>query len=287
MGEPEEQATVGSGTGGGPWVRLQPVLDRMFTAVEDLLVGQVAEVAPATAPTVIDVGCGTGATTLALARRLGPGSRCTGVDVSEEMTAVARRRAAGEGLDVDFVVADAQRHGFAAGAADVVASRFGVMFFDDPVAAFANLRAATRDEGSLRAVVWRGPGDNPFMTRAEEAAADVLALPPRPADGPGQFGLADRDRTRGVLVDAGWSDVGVEPVDLGCRLSADELDTYLGHMGPVGRVLAGCDDEERARLVEHVRPAFDPFRHGDEVRFTAACWLLTGSHRPSGVPPSR
>jgi SAM-dependent methyltransferase len=261
-------------TGGGPWVRMQSTLDAMFAELESFLVEQVAA---AKAEAVIDVGCGTGATTLAMARRLGPGARCVGVDVSEPMVALARQRAADDGAAAEFVLADAARHRFTPGAADVIASRFGVMFFDDPVAAFANLLAATRDGGALRAIVWRGSAENPFMTAAEEAAAEMLALPPRQPDAPGQFAFADRDRVRAILADAGWSNAEVEPVDFTCAIPAARLDTYLGTMGPVGRALVEHDAATAARVVEHVRPAFDRFRHGDDVRFTAACWLMAAA----------
>jgi SAM-dependent methyltransferase len=247
---------------------MQATLDGTYAEVEDFLVDQVAA---QNASTVIDVGCGTGATTLVIARRLGQGSRCTGVDLSEQMIELARRRAGGEDTTAEFVVADAQRHRFAPGAADVIASRFGVMFFDDPAAAFANLRAAARDGGALRAVAWRGAEHNPFMTAAEEAAAGLITLPPRP---PGQFAFADRERVREILTASGWSDVDVAPVDFACAFPAGQLDAYLGSMGPVGRALAEHDEATRARVVERVRPAFDHFRHGEEVRFTAACWLV-------------
>jgi SAM-dependent methyltransferase len=248
-------------------VRLQATLDAMFAHVEDLLVDQIDPGAAA----VLDVGCGTGATTLAIARRLGPHSRCVGVDISEQMIALARQRAAGG--EVEFLVADAGRHPFEPGAFDVIASRFGVMFFEQPEHAFANLRAATRGGGTLRAVVWRGSVENPFMTTAEQAADGMLALPPRTA-GPGQFAFADHGRVVDLLVAAGWSDADVAPVDVDCAFPAADLDAYLGTMGPVGRALTEHDEATRARVVEHVRPAFDRFRHGDEVRFTAACWLV-------------
>lgn len=258
-----------SWSGADGWVRLQATLDGMFAAVEDLLVDQVDPSATA----VLDVGCGTGATTLAIARRLEPGARCVGVDISEQMIALARRRAVGAA--VEFVVADAGRHRFAPGTADVIASRFGVMFFDQPEHAFANLRAAARRGGTLRAVVWRGPEENPFMTAAEQAVDGVLTLPPRSTDGPGQFAFADRGRVLDVLAASGWSDADVMPVDVACAFPAADLDAYVGTMGPVGRALTEHDEATRARVVEHVRPAFDRFRQGDDVRFTAACWLVT------------
>ena len=115
-----------SWSGADGWVRLQATLDAMFAHVEDLLVDEIDPRAAA----VLDVGCGTGATTLAIARKLGPHARCVGVDISEQMIALARRRAAGGA--VEFVVADAGRHAFDPGAFDVIASRFGVMFSSSP-----------------------------------------------------------------------------------------------------------------------------------------------------------
>jgi SAM-dependent methyltransferase len=256
-----------SWSGADGWVRLQATLDAMFAGVEDLLVDQVDPSATA----VLDVGCGTGATTLAIARKLGPHARCVGVDISEQMIALARQRAADAA--VEFVVADAGRHRFDPGAFDVIASRFGVMFFEQPERAFANLRTATRGGGTLRAVVWRRPEETPFMTAAEQAADGLLALPPRTA-GPGQFAFADRGRVLDVLGAAGWSDADATPVDVDCAFPAADLDAYVGTMGPVGRALTEHDEATRARVVERVRPAFDRFRHGDEVRFTAACWLV-------------
>jgi len=270
-----EQAAQWNGPGGGAWVRLQGVLDAMYVPLEELLVDRVAEAAPGI-PSVLDVGCGTGATTLALARRLGPGTAVTGVDVSGPMLAAARERASRAGLEVPFVAADAQRHDFGPGPR-VVASRFGVMFFDDPPAAFAHLRAAASPGGALRAIVWRDPGENPFMTAAPEAAAGLLDVPAPVPGAPGQFGLADGGRTATMLRAAGWGEVTVEPVDRECTFPASELEAYLTLMGPVGRALAGRDDATRARVLDRVRPALAPFVRGDEVVFTAACWLVSAT----------
>ncbi|MEJ2887494.1 class I SAM-dependent methyltransferase [Actinomycetospora aeridis] len=271
MDAQQEQTSAWNGTGGNAWVRLQPVLDAMYAGIEELLVDRVAAAVTGPAPVVIDVGCGTGATTLAIARRLGPAASCRGVDLSEPMVALARTREPGP---AEFLVADAARHPFPPGEADVIASRFGVMFFDDPVAAFANLRAATRPGGSLRAIVWRGAAENPFMTRAVEAAAPLLDVAPYDPDVPGPFALADTDRALGLLRAAGWSTVTADPVDVACALPAGALDAYVGALGPVGRALASRDEATRDRVVEHLRPAFDEFRVGDDIRFTAACWLL-------------
>jgi SAM-dependent methyltransferase len=257
----DEQEALWNGPAGHAWVDEQEVLDRVLRPFEELLVG-------AAAGRVLDVGCGTGSTTLAFARA---GARCVGVDISEPMIRAARARAAG--LAVEFVRADAQTHAFEAESFDRILSRFGVMFFGDPVRAFANLRRAAIAGGELRFVAWRSAAANPFMTTAERAAAPFLPeLPPRKPGAPGQFAFADRDRVEAILGESGWRDIDVRPLDVECALPERDLLRYITRLGPVGRVLDAVDDATRARVIATMRAAFDPFVHGDEVRFTAACW---------------
>ncbi|MFF7311329.1 methyltransferase domain-containing protein [Streptomyces sp. NPDC008137] len=268
----DEQTARWNGRAGHAWVDLQPVLDGMFRPMEDLLVEAVSA---AGAEHVLDVGCGTGGTTLALARRLGPGRQCVGVDISEPLIDTARERAGREGVQASFVRADAQEHAFEPGTFDAVVSRFGVMFFDDPVRAFANLRCAAREDAALRLIVWRDPAENPFMTTAQRAAAPLLPdLPVRRPDEPGQFAFADPDRVRRVLTESGWADIDIRPVDIDCTLPEKELVHYFTRLGPLGMALPEVDEETRVRIVETVRSAFEPFVHGTEVRFTAACWTV-------------
>ncbi|MFE7071752.1 class I SAM-dependent methyltransferase [Streptomyces sp. NPDC057620] len=285
-GDDGEQAARWNGTAGHAWVESRAVLDELFRPFEDLLVeAAVTE----RASRVLDVGCGTGSTTLAVARRLGTWGRCVGVDLSEPMITVARTRAGQEGgqsaqdgqeggnedTRASFVLADAQDHPFEPGTFDLVVSRFGVMFFNDSVEAFTNLRRAVRDDGGLRFITWRGPADNPFMTTAERAAAPFMPnLPARRPDGPGQFAFADPDRVRRVLEESGWTGVDIRPLDVDCTLPESALVPYFTRLGPLGLVLREADERTRAGLVETVRAAFDPYVRGAEVRFTAACWTV-------------
>lgn len=267
-----EQAAFWNGAAGQAWIDAQQLLDRMFRTFEALLVD---EVAAASARRVLDVGCGTGSTTLAIARRVGAAGSCTGVDISEPMISVARDRAEGEGSSARFVVGDAQDLAFGRGSFDMIVSRFGVMFFEDPVAAFVNLRSAAREGGRLRAIVWRSGAENPFMTTAERAAAPLLPeLPPRRADGPGQFAFADADRVRGMLEASGWAAVDIRPLDVTCVFPEAELVPYLSRLGPVGLLLRQADEHTRARVIRTVRSAFEPYVFGDEVRLEAACWMV-------------
>jgi hypothetical protein len=149
------------------------------------------------------------------------------------------------------------------------------MFFNEPVRAFANLRRAARDGAILRSVAWRSAAENPFMTTAERAAAPLLPnLPPRRPDAPGQFALADRNRVYAILEESGWGGIDIRPIDVACSFPKKELVRYVTRLGPLGQVIHEADEQTRTQVVETVSAAFDPYVHGAEVRFTAACWMV-------------
>ncbi|KPU97724.1 SAM-dependent methyltransferase [Variovorax paradoxus] len=278
-----EQSRLWNGPAGRAWVDRQPLLDRLFAPLGTLLIESLAG---HSLGRVLDVGCGTGAVTLALASPSGDAGECVGIDISAPMIEAARARAEREGSRARFVCADAQAHAFAPAGFDTLVSRLGVMFFDDPVAAFANLRRAARDAAALRFLAWRAAAENPFMTTAERAAAPLLPrLPARRPGAPGQFGFADRERVESILAQAGWGAIAIRPVDLACSLPARELVPYLSRLGPVGLALEQADAATRDRVIETVRAAFEPFVQGDEVRFTAACWLA-GAQAASAARPA-
>lgn len=262
------------GASGNAWVEMQDVLDAMLAPFTPLVLDRALR---ADTRHVLDVGCGAGATTIAAARRLGANGSCTGVDVSPPLIEAARRRAhdAAPG-NARFVLGDAQTHVFEPRSFDALVSRFGVMFFADPVAAFANLHRAVRPEGALAFVAWRSPRENPFMTEAARAAAPLLPVlaPPDPS-APGQWAFADPARVRGILEASGWRDVAIEPVDVPSSVAVADLDEYLARLGPVGVALRDVDDATRARVTAAVRTAFDRYVDGDVARSVAACWQVT------------
>ncbi len=271
----DEQQRMWNGVSGRAWIDAQELLDQMYKPFEDLLSDAVAA---QSARSVLDVGCGTGGTTLAIARRLGAKGDCTGIDISEPMIAVALARAERERVPARFICANAQVHPFEPVSVDMIVSRFGVMFFDDPVRAFANLRRAATNNAELRCIAWRSAEDNPFMTTAERAAASLLPnVPPRQPDAPGQFGLANRQRVSTILAESGWSDVDLQPIDVACSFPEQDLIPYLTRFGPLARVLPEAEEWTRGRVIETVRAAFDPYVHGGDVRFTAACWMITAA----------
>ncbi|QOZ30892.1 class I SAM-dependent methyltransferase [Bradyrhizobium sp. CCBAU 53421] len=268
----DEHVKLWNGAAGRAWVETRDVLEGMFKPLEDLLARAVSDEA---ASRVLDIGCGTGATTFAVAHVLGPQGHCTGIDISEPMIAAARDRAEREGWPASFICADAQTHVFAPASFDMIISRLGVMFFADPVQAFANLRRAARPGAALRFIAWRGAAENPFMTTAERAAKPLLPdLPARRTDAPGQFGFADRGRVESILEDSGWDAIAIEPVDIALRFPAAELTRYVSWLGPVGTMLQAMEEPRRTEVIEAVGGAFDRYIHDNEIRFTAACWMV-------------
>ena len=275
------QWALWNGPAGRTWVEMQQVLDQVLQPLQDLLVDEVRAVGESGPRRhVLDIGCGAGSTTLAVARLLDLNGRCVGVDISEPLVAAARARAQKEGTRVDFIHADAQEFPFEAESFDCIISRLGVMFFDDPVRAFANLRRAARAGGALRCIAWRSAAENLFMTTAERAAAPLLPnLPARQPNAPGQFAFGDRSRVTTILAESGWTEVDIQPIDVSCTLLEKDLTLYLTRLGPVGIALNEVDDRTRSQVIDTVRAAFDPYVHGPEVRFTAACWIVRASTR--------
>jgi SAM-dependent methyltransferase len=201
-----------------------------------------------------------------------------GVDVSAPLLDIARRRAR---PNTAFVLADAQTHGFEPGGFDAVFSRFGVMFFDDPRAAFANIRSACRPGARLAFACWRAPEENPWMGLPLRAAVDrglVAAPPPPPPGGPGPFAFAGPDHVRAVLSGGGWAEIALAPFDTpagGGGLA--ETARLMTRVGPLGFVLrqADADDVLRAAAEAAVAEALAPFETPEGVRIPSASWIVT------------
>lgn len=267
------QSDLWNGPAGQAWLHMQALLDSLFEPFEALLVDAVRWHGP---HAVLDIGCGTGATTLAIARALAPHGSCTGADLSQMMIDRARQRAAQEadGVHANFRSGDASRLD-GAGPFDMATSRFGVMFFDDPAAAFERIRAAMVPDAPLAAIAWRSPAENPFMTCAERAAAPLLPpLPPMQPGAPGQFAFADPEHVRAILDASGWRDVTLSPIDIACTMPEAGLMPYLSNLGRIGIALQQAVAATRDHVFGIVRAAFDPFVDGDTVRFNAACWMI-------------
>jgi SAM-dependent methyltransferase len=262
-----------SQAGGVTWANVQPLMDRLNQGIADAV---IAAADPGPGGAVLDIGCGGGSTTLAMARRVGPQGRCVGADVSPELVEAARRTVKDE--PVEFLLGDAQVFAFEAAAFDVVMSRFGVMFFDDPVAAFANLHRAAKSDGKLVFASWRAPADNPLVQVPMQAAAPHLSQPPPPPpapDQPGRFSFADPERVRGILEAAGWRDIVIAPLDAPSPITLDELMTISLNLGPLGGLLREESSAVRDAVHAAIQARFETYVVDDIVPMTAACWLVT------------
>jgi SAM-dependent methyltransferase len=225
---------------------------------------------------VIDIGCGCGATSLELARRVGPGGRVLGADISAPMLEVARRRANAEGLtQAGFVEADAQTYQFTP--ADAAFSRFGVMFFADPLGAFSNIRKALSKDRRLAFVCWREFPENVWAARPLAAALDLL--PPQPSvdpHAPGPFAFADSARLVSILRDAGFRDPCAEKLDTVMNMGATVEDAAKAALsvGPLARAAGEVDDATKAKILERVSPVLSEFKTPAGITPPAACWLV-------------
>jgi len=274
-----EQIRYWNEAAGPKWVAFQKVIDAQISPLGEQVMDR-AGIAPG--ERVIDVGCGCGDTTIALGRRVGPAGRVLGIDVSAPMLERAAETARAAGVaNVRLENADAQTHRLSPSAFDVVYSRFGVMFFTDPVAAFTNLRAALRPGGRLAFVCWQALPENPWLFVPLRAAAQHLTLPPPPApDAPGPFAFADPERVRGILARAGFGDIVLEELHttltLGGGGTVDQAVRFLTEgVGPVSGVLREADPAVRPTVAAAVRAAIAPFQTPQGVRMGSAAWIVT------------
>jgi SAM-dependent methyltransferase len=271
-----QQITYWNDEAGPKWVAMQERLDAQLEPFGRLVVDRLRLVP---GERVLDVGCGCGATTRALAARVGPTGAAVGVDVSAPMLAHARTRPT-TGPQPSYVRADAARwrpdERF-----DAVFSRFGVMFFADPAAAFSNLHALLRPGGRLAFICWRAFEQNQWVYVPLMAALPFLPpLPPMPPGAPGPFAFADPVHVRGVVERGGFVDVALEPQDLeavvgGRGADLDAATEFLLQMGPTARLLAGVEPDVRSRIAAAVREAIAPYHEAGGVRMGSAAWVVS------------
>ena len=258
------------------WVNQNEKLDAML-APFGLAVMDRAR--PATGERVLDVGCGVGQTSLQLAKRVAASGSVLGVDISTPMLARASERARAEKLaNVRFENADAQTFPFTPNSVDLIFSRFGVMFFADPKAAFTNLRRALRPGGRLSFICWQSLPENPWMFVPLGAALQFLPPPPLPApDAPGPFAFADAARVRGILERAGFRGVTHEPLtgEILLGLTVDEAIAFSSELGPAARVLLEATPAERDAAIAAIREMLGKILTATGIRLGYAAWIVT------------
>ena len=267
-----EQAAFWKGPGGQGWLAAYQRIQRSLVDINHAVLA-FADVQPG--ERLIDVGCGTGDTTAALAAAAGPAGRVLGLDISDPLIEAARAKAASNS---SFVVGDATTYPFEAGTFDLVFSRFGVMFFGEPVAAFRNLHRALKPSGRLTFVCWRTPQENPWGLVPVRAAAPFLPpLPKLGPEDPGQYSFGDRARVERILTEAGFASLSLKPLDVPIYMGRDvaEVVANADRFGPLARAFADATpeaaDKARAAIAEVLAPHAKP----EGVLLPGACWLVS------------
>ena len=271
-----DQATYWNGPAGQHWTDRQPMQDILLAPVSQVLLDRAAA---QPGERILDVGCGCGATTIAFAERVAPDGFVLGIDISAPMLARAREIAP-QGLPLDFVLADATVHSFDPAGFDLLVSRFGVMFFADPVVSFANLRSALRPSGRVAFACWREPRHNPWMMTPLQAVYEHVPKMPRPEpEDPGPFAFASEERVHRILEQAGFSGIAMGSRDLSLDIAMGRgLDAAVEgalEIGPASRALDGHPADVRAAAKGSIRDALVPFVRGDSVPLPASIWIVT------------
>jgi SAM-dependent methyltransferase len=266
-----EQAQAWDGDEGAYWAQNADRFDKAVAAYHQRL---LAAAAIGRAHRVLDIGCGTGQTTLDAARAAADGL-ALGVDLSGQMIALARRLAAREGIaNARFEHADAQIHPFPGHSFDAAISRTGTMFFADPAAAFANIARALRPGGRLAMLVWQGPEANEWITALSGALAAGRDLPVPPAGAPGPFAQADPETVRAVLAAAGFTHIEVDGLREPMWFGTGTEDAHRFVLGLMSWMLAGLDDNQRGQALDNLRATLTAHDTGHGVLYRSAAWLI-------------
>lgn len=271
-----DQIAYWNGAGGQRWADRQPVQDILLQPVADILIDRARIKA---GEHILDVGCGSGSTTFGFAKAVGSTGHVTGVDISAPMLSRARE-VTPAGAPVEFILADATIYPFAPDSFDLLASRFGVMFFADPVMSFTNMRKAMKRSGRLAFACWREPRENPFfMTALQAVYKHVPKMPPVGPDDPGPFAFAAEERVNRILKAAGFSNIAMEPCNLALDIAIGRgMDAAVRsalEIGPAARALAEHPPETVAAAAQSVREALAPYAKGQTVPLDAAIWIVT------------
>ena len=270
------QAASWNGDSGRVWTERQAFMDRLLAPVSEVL---FASLDLTSGMRVIDIGCGSGGTTLDLAQRVAPTGQVLGLDISAPMLMRARERSPA-GTPVLFVEADATIYPFEPEAAGLLVSRFGVMFFAEPTVAFANMRRGLKPGGRVAFACWRAPDDNPYFSLALDAARNVLPpQPPLDIDAPGPFAFADGRKVERVLTDAGFTGIALRPVDVmfdaGAGGGLDAAVESALQIGPASRALQDQPEAVRAEAAAAIRSALAAHETADGVMVEGRIWIVT------------
>ena len=262
-----------NGEAGLKWVREQEKMDLMLNPLSDIAI-DLAQ--PQLDERVIDIGCGCGATSIELARR---GARVWGMDVSASMLSRARERASSYPESL-FTEADASSFEFSSDQ-HLLFSRFGVMFFADPVKAFINLRSALAHDGRMVFLCWQAANKNEWISRVGQAVKRYLPEPAETPDprAPGPFAFADNDYLASILTRSGFHGIEIQPVSLDLRLatSVEEALDFQSNIGPLSAVIAQLEGQVREDALIAARQVLQESLSDEGIKLGCAVWLVSAA----------
>ena len=274
-----KQKDFWSGKGGDYWVEKQSEMDIMLNPLGEKA---LAKLDLKSNSEVLDIGCGCGATTLEIAKKVSEGT-VTGLDISVPMLGKAESEASIQGIaNVDFKVVDVQVDQLTSEKYDYVYSRFGVMFFDDPYEAFKNIFSSIKEGGELSFVCWQDPSLNPWQSLSVQVIRGYLDMPSPPPRSPGPFAFHEKDYVKEILEKSGFSDISFddnqEDITMFSGKSLQEAsEDYLAINPVVTEMLKDSPDDLKAEIVESLKEAFSEFHKGDGLVFPSATWVVSAS----------
>ena len=272
-----KQKEFWSGKGGDYWVVKQNEMDTMLNPLGEKALAKLDLKADSN---VLDVGCGCGATTLEIAKKVTNGM-VTGLDISVPMLDQAKSQSSVEGIsNVEFRVFDVQADQLDNEEYDNVYSRFGVMFFEDPYEAFKNIYASMKNGGKLSFVCWQDPALNPWQSLSLQVIKEYLDMPSPPPRSPGPFAFQEKDYVQDILEQSGFSKINFdnnqeEITMFSGKTLQDASEDYLAINPVVTEMLKDSPDDLKIKIVESLKEAFGEFYMGDGLLFPSATWIVT------------
>lgn len=262
--------------GGNKWVENIDVVESILVPMSNKLIQKIAATS---GDKILDVGCGGGVTSIKLAEQVGPTGKVLGVDVSVPIIAIAIERGAGI-ANLKFQQCDAATASMDDDGFDVITSRFGVMFFDDPIAAFTNLHNSLKSTGRLVFLCWRTIEENPWLGEPAAATFEIMPPPEEKPDpeAPGPFSLGDPDHLKNIVQSAGFNNIDLRAVDMGMPMGPlDEAVSFLMKLGPAADAVKEASEDEKVAVAAAIRKVMGKYDSADGVTTPAATWIVTAT----------
>jgi SAM-dependent methyltransferase len=276
--ENSESQSYWNEEGGNKWAENIDIVEAIIEPLSEILIEKIAA---QNGENALDVGCGGGITSIKLANMVSQAGSVLGVDVSEPIISIAQKRS--ETIDnISFQQRDAASVELGADNFDIITSRFGVMFFDDPILAFKNLHSSLKSTGRLIFLCWRGLDENPWIADPAKAAFEIVPPPvdaekPDPT-APGPFSLADKEHLTSILSSAGFNNIDLQPVDADLPMGQpEEAISFLMKMGPAAEILKDATDDKKTEVAIAMRQILSKYEKNGETRIPSATWLVSAS----------